>query len=125
MKAYQRMMNMVFGAALAAGMIFACGCDDTSVSEVIDVEPGTVEMEGRGSALLTARLRGEDATTSTNQVDNLFLPLEWSVQNPDLGGVMSRGGHSAVYESSGRRGANVVFVKDQIGREGVVAVNQR
>lgn len=105
------------------------GCDDVDRTSVLTVTHfrgnneirGAIEMEGAGAVVVKASFpEGEGGEAE----DALLLPLEWSVHNPGLGGMMRSAGHTAVYESNGRRGQNVIFVKDRQGREGVLAVNQ-
>ncbi len=122
---------LVIGSMMALFFI-GVGCDDADTGSVItvlhdvggDPQTGPATLVGRGSVLFTAEYRGNALNTATNQTDELHLPLEWSVNNPDLGRISGRGGHEAVYVSSGRTGHNVVFVKDQRGREGVTSVDQ-
>ena len=108
-------------AVLAAGWL--CGCDDADTQSVLTVEPGSSDLEGRTSVLLTVQLpEGDPALPGPPQA--AFLPLRWSVNNPNLGVIASSKGYQAVYVSHGREGQNVVFVVDQSGREGVAAINQ-
>ncbi len=117
-------LELVVCACLIAGMTLMSACDDSRTDAVIIVDPGQIEISGRRTVLLTAMLPEHPGGEEAARNRELFLPLEWSVQNPELGGVISRGGHTAVYESSGLRGNNVVFVRDQGKREGLVAVTQ-
>jgi hypothetical protein len=98
---------------LLAGMLLSA-CDDTNTDSALLVQPGSVEISGPVSVLLTA----------TNTGDTLFLPLAWTVNNEDLGRITSSGGNQAAYTSNGRVGQNVVFVKDQAGREALAVINQ-
>lgn len=112
-------------AAMLGGMILMGACDDSITGSVITVTPPSSDLTGPGSVHLTAALPEDTRGTQTNRTDDLFLPLEWSVNNPNLGRIAPSGGHSAVYVSNGRAGQNVVFVKDQSGREGLASVNQK
>jgi hypothetical protein len=105
------------------GTLALAGCDDAATGPVISVTPDSVDLTGAKTVVLTAQ-GGEAGDTAAVPTNVLYMPLEWSVHNPQLGGIMSSAGHTAVYESNGRVGQNVVFVKDQSGREGVVAINQ-
>ena len=42
-----------------------------------------------------------------------------------LGRILSSAGYTAIYESYGGKGQNVVTVCDQVGRAGVAVVNHR
>ena len=66
-----------------------------------------------------------DVDQTNTVASQILLPLEWSVANPALGRIMAVGGYSAVYESYGPRGQNYVSVRDQAGREGIAAIEQR
>lgn len=99
-------------AILMAGLMLA-GCESSTTDTNITVTPSS-ETGSTGSTthiLFTA-------TGSTN----LYLPLEWSVTNPDLGHIQESAGYSAVYESYGIPGENVIKVKDQGTAEGVAVV---
>ena len=101
-----------------------CGCDDADVTSVITVTPDSVELARGEAVLLTAHLpegRGADGA----EEDAIYLPLVWSVNNPELGVIVASSGYDAVYASLGRSGQNVVFVKDQRRREGLAVINQR
>ncbi len=112
-------------AAMLGGLILMGACDDSMTGSAITVTPPSSDLTGPGSVYLTATLPEDNAGAPTNRTDELFLPLEWSVNNPNLGRIASSGGHNAVYVSNGRNGQNVVFVKDQSGREGLASVNQQ
>ena len=113
------------GGVTAAALILFAACHDVDMERSITVTPASAELAGPEAVLLTAALPDADGTEETKRTGTLMLPLEWSVNNPDIGRIASSGGHSAVYASSGRLGQNVVFVRDQSGREGLVAINQR
>jgi len=106
------------GAALAAMLLAAAGCESLSTSEdAIAVTPAeTTLVGGRGSVVLTA------APANTNATARLFLPLTWTVSNPALGRIDTAGGTSAVYVGAGGRGSNPVLVRDQMQNEGVAVV---
>ena len=66
------------------------------------------------------------AAAETNETtQTLYLDLEWEVSNPALGFILSQAGYTAVYESNGTIGQNVVRVMDQAGNEGEALINQR
>ena len=132
------------GLVLAALLGFAAGCgEDAETDTALAISPASATVYADGATVfLTAydpdeAVYGADAAahakasldsdvTETNElVSHIFLPLEWSVVNPAMGRVMASGGYSAVYESYGPRGQNYVIVRDQAGREGVAAIEQR
>ena len=94
---------------LTMGML---GCDSSSSGTNITIEPSSVFLPTEvGSVAFTA-------SGSTN----LLLPLEWSVSNPELGGILRSEGLTAIYGSTGQAGNNAITVRDQGGREGVAVV---
>lgn len=112
---------------LAAVVIMAgsAGCEDAETKSGLSVDPPSSDLIGRGATVvLTASMPGDIAVT-TNINQEVILPLQWSVSNPSLGGIMRSAGYSAVYESNGTIGQNVIIVKDGYGREGLASVNQR
>lgn len=117
--------RMVWIGLLTVGLAFGTtGCDDAETGSALIVTPEDSEVAGNGSTVfLTAALASDDDPTNRNE--EIIYPLEWSVRNPTLGGIMNSSGNSAVYESNGARGQNVVFAKDQFGREGLAVINQR
>ena len=123
-KTHSQSRWICLATALAVALL-AGGCEDADTQMAITLTPDEVELTETGSVLFTAELANVDPETTDDRDEELLLPLEWRVQNPGLGGIQSSGGNSAVYESNGRRGQNVVHVRDQGGREGVAAVNQQ
>ena len=132
------------GGVLAALMGFAAGCgEDAQTDSALAVYPAssTVYADGAtvfltvydpdenvyeadGAAHAKASLDSDVDQTNTVAAQ-ILLPLEWSVANPAMGRIMAVGGYSAVYESYGPRGQNYVAVRDQAGREGIAAIEQR
>jgi hypothetical protein len=109
------------GAALLAGGLMvlggiAGGCDSSSSESGLVVEPSSATIEGKGSALFS--VAGDTNDTS------VVFPLNWTVENPALGRIVSQGGNAAVYESFGGDGNNVVTATDQAGRSGIALVTQ-
>ncbi len=136
------------GLVLAALAGFASGCgDDAETDTALAVYPATSTVYADGATVfLTAYdpdagiynveereptpQRAKDAmdydVSGTNSLSaQILLPLEWSVLDPAMGRIMASGGYSAVYESYGPRGQNYVVVRDQAGREGIAAIEQR
>lgn len=109
---------------LLGGILAAVSCEDAETRSAIEVTPDHADLYGNGAtAVFTAEAVFNPDTTNRNE--ELVYPLEWSVSNPSLGGIMKSAGNSAVYESNGTRGQNVVIVRDQFGREGLAGVSQR
>ena len=140
----KRMQAIGAAGIMAAVLGFAAGCgEDAQTDAALAVYPpsSTVYADG-ATVFLTVydpdeSVYGADAAArakasldsdvdQTNSVaSHILLPLEWSVANPALGRIMAAGGYSAVYESYGPRGQNYVAVRDQAGREGIAAIEQR
>ena len=103
-------------AALLIAVFAVTGCENTSSNQVINVRPAHTNLwPDEGSILLTA-------SAATNH--QLFLPLEWVVDRPDLGHVRQTAAYTAVYARSEAEGANVITVRDQADSEGVAIINQ-
>ena len=132
------------GLVLAALMGFAAGCgEDAQTDSALAVYPASSTVYADGATVFLTvydpddNIYNEDAAAhakasldsdvdQTNTVaSQILLPLEWSVANPAMGRIMAVGGYSAVYESYGPRGQNYVAVRDQAGREGIAAIEQR
>lgn len=136
-------------AILLAGFGAGCG-EDAETDTALGVNPVSADVYGNGDTVaLTAfdpdagvygyspqpdqyeetrsAKASQDANTNpnTNLASQIFLPLEWSVGSPHLGRILSSAGYTAIYESYGGKGQNVVTVADQIGRAGVAVVNHR
>lgn len=120
---------------LCLALITLTGCDSADTDSGITVTPEETDLEGAGaSVLLTASAptppeEADDtaaAAAETNETtQTLYLDLEWEVSNPALGFILSQAGYTAVYESNGTIGQNVVRVMDQAGNEGEALINQR
>lgn len=114
-----------FAGAIACALaaMLATGCEDAETESGLTLTPASSELIGQGATvLLTAELAVEPGT---NVHDQVILPLTWSVSNPSLGGILRSAGYTAVYESNGRIGQNVVICRDGFGREGLASINQR
>jgi len=98
------------------------------------VTPEETDLEGAGATVLltasapTPPAEPEEAaatdTTTNATTQTLYLDLEWEVSNHALGHILSQAGYTAVYESNGTIGQNVVRVMDQAGNEGEALINQ-
>ena len=116
-------MNVMktIGAVVAAGVVMAVaiGCDTTkSTDTVLTVTPASKELTSAGE---TATFTVSAAGTNTT----IALPLVWTVSDSTLGGIKESSGLTAVYQSSGKVGVNVITVKDQGDAEGIATVTQK
>jgi len=105
---------------LAAVLALAVGCEGSSTSAtVIVLTPSSATLvKGEGSVLFTAGV-------STNSPAPLYLPLEWTVDNPELGTIQESAGVTAVYTGiPGAIGSNTVTVRDRANAEGLALVSQ-
>ena len=133
----------IAGAAVALlGFVAGCG-EDAETDSALGVDPASSTVYADGATVFLtvydpdenvyeadvaahAKASLDSDVDQTNTVaSQILLPLEWSVANPAMGRIMAVGGYSAVYESYGPRGQNYVAVRDQAGREGIAAIEQR
>ena len=142
------MMALGAGMAGVALLGLAAGCgDEVQTYTALAITPAKTEIMGTGTTVfLTAfdpdqgvyeyspvyvdsqdvkASQDSDVPVSSNLVSQMFLPLEWGVSDPSLGHILSSAGYSAVYESYGGRGQNIVTVHDQVARTGLAVVNHR
>lgn len=116
----RRGIKGLFACGMIAAMALFCwvGCETTeSANSVIAVTPSAPELQGR--------LATQTFTAEGTAENELALPLVWTVSDPNLGVIRSTVGLSAVYESSGRVGNNIITVRDQGQAEGLATVVQR
>lgn len=116
----KREIHGVIACVMVLGVAWLCGlgCETTeSADTAIAVTPASQE--------LTGRMATQTFTASGVASNELVLPLIWTVSDPNLGVVRSTAGLSAVYESSGRVGNNIITVRDQGQAEGMATVVQR
>jgi hypothetical protein len=90
------------------------GCEQTDSVAGVAITPSDLTMTSSNS------VQQFSATPS----GPLGLPLEWSVQDPSLGAIVSSSGSNAVYASAGVIGNQVITCKDQYGAEGFATVHQ-
>ena len=119
--------DVALGINPASADVYAKG--GTVVLTVFDPDAGVYDSspEPAGSEEIQPAKASQDANTNpnTNLVSQIFLPLEWSVGSPQLGRILASAGYTAIYESFGGQGQNVVTVFDRAGRAGVAVVNHR
>lgn len=101
-----------------AGLILAgwllTGCEQTDDVANVTITPSDVTMTSSNSIQqFTATPSGPNG-----------LPLEWRVQDPNLGVIISSSGSNAVYGSTGVAGNQVITCEDQYGAEGYATVRQ-
>ncbi len=110
-------LGILVAAVFAVASLVGCETTETADS-VITVTPASSTLNG---TLATATLTA--STASTNMA--LALPLVWTVANPSLGNIRASTGLTAVYESTGRVGNNIVTVRDQGQAEGMATIVQQ
>lgn len=119
--------DVALGINPASADVYAKG--GTVVLTVFDPDAGVYDYspEPVGYEEIQPAKASQDANTNpnTNLVSQIFLPLEWSVGSPQLGRILASAGYTAIYESFGGQGQNVVTVFDRAGRAGVAVVNHR
>lgn len=104
--------------AVGAVMAFVIGCDTTkSTDTVLTVTPASKDLTSAGE---TATF-----TVSVTGSNTVALPLVWTVSDSTLGGIKESSGLTAIYQSSGKIGVNILTVKDQGESEGIATVNQK
>lgn len=94
------------------------GCEKADGVNGLALSPASATLGGTSNAV--------SMVTFTAQVSGpLALPLEWSVSNPAIGGIVAQSGSNAVYKAkSGAKGDNVITVRDQYDNEGMAVVTQ-
>ena len=122
MTRWLRINLWIMGNCLLLGfaLILSVSCESTTTNTHIAVEPASAEVTKKGDvvAFTATYTPGDDSTSNT-----LYMPLEWTVSNPELGQISASGGRGAVYECYGIVGDNAITVKDQGSAEGVAIVN--
>jgi len=129
-------------AAILGCFAMIAGCESgTTDSEEILVAPSIANISAsKGDGVLfvvnsalgstfstSTTTNGSTVTTTTSSGttnQTLFYPLEWSVSTPSLGFIRTSSGNTAIYESLGGRGNNIVTVRDQDGKTGQAVVVQ-
>lgn len=95
------------------------GCESAEGTSRMSISPANPILNGSSSnsnvVVFTAGVK-----------DSLSLPLQWSVSDPALGNILSASGSNATYmANSGKKGDNVVTVRDQYASEGSAVVTQK
>ena len=112
-KMFMMAIMMVAGVLLWAGT----GCEEADGVGGLSVSPSSSTLGG-----------GSNAATqvfTAHVSSSLALPLEWSVSNPGLGSLVSHSGSNAIYvANAGKKGSNVITVRDQYKNEGSAVVTQ-
>ena len=100
---------------VCVGIFAGIGCDTVGSSEdVITMDPPVSTVKGEDDLIITVM--------DTNAT--LFLPLKWSVSEPDLGSVSQQGALTAIYRGNDAEGVNTVMVWDQGDAQGTVIIYQ-
>ncbi len=111
-------LRPVLALLILTALTVACERSSTSADTIVVTPSSATLVDGSGSVLFTA-------TAHTNAPGPLFLPLEWTVDNPALGTIQATAGDSAVYTgTSGAHGANTITVRDRANAEGLALVTQ-
>jgi hypothetical protein len=112
------MAGLMAGFMVLAIGVFT-GCESASGTNGVGISPSSYTIGGSSS--------NASAVVFTAQVNGpLALPLAWSVSNPALGTIISSSGSNATYKAnSGKKGDNIVTVRDQYDSEGSAVVTQQ
>jgi hypothetical protein len=111
------MMGGLLGVVLVGMALVGCENASTTDTVVMNVTSTSTQLSGAGAtATLTASL------ASTNAF--LALPLTWTVADTTLGHIRGSSGVTAVYESTGKKGNNIVSVTDMGQAEGIISITQ-
>ena len=104
-------LGMVLGVGVG-GLL--TGCEQTDDVAGVTITPNDVTLTASNSIQqFTATPSGPNG-----------LPLEWRVQDPALGVILSSAGSNAVYGSTGVPGNQTIICEDQYGAEGFATVRQ-
>jgi hypothetical protein len=132
--------------ALTGLVVSILGCESgTTDSKEIVVSPTIINIpstKGNGVFFVANRAVGSTLTESSSTTTNnnttttsttvssgttnqtLFYPLQWSVSTPSIGFIRSASGNTAIYESLGGKGNNIIKVRDQDDNTGQAVVVQ-
>ena len=103
-------------ASLAVSVLLLVGCEDGDGTTSLTVTPSDVNLVGSSNSVTLV--------VDEDSLQELSLPLEWSVTNPEMGDAVGSGGLSAVYSARDTKGVNIVTVRDQFDSEGLVHISQ-
>jgi hypothetical protein len=101
-------------AALCAAFV-AAGCERGGPGSALGITPGAVTLNSATRSVIFTVGSGTNAAS---------FPLEWTVSDPYLGGIVRSEGPVATYVRLNPDGRNVVTAKDQNGVEGIAFVYQ-
>ena len=96
---------------------FSVGCE---LSDSGNVSQNSLPVSPRSTNILTQASALFTVTVNSNQ--NVVLPLRWSVDNPQLGNIVSAAGQSAIYQATRNTGSNTITVRDQGDKEGIAQI---
>ena len=103
--------------AIGACAFLSTGCEDSDSTSELSVSPSDVVLSGTSNVVRF--------TVSSNGLQELSLPLTWSVSSSGLGGFGATEGYSAIYIRKSAAGVNIIGVRDQYGTTGTATVDQR
>jgi len=96
------------------------GCESAGNTDGLSISPSSPTL-GSGSSNSTSAV-----VFTVGVRDSLALPLQWSVSNPSMGGIISASGSNATYvANAGKTGDNIITVQDQYGNKGSAVVIQQ
>lgn len=109
---------------LLTAALFSSGCESTNNDEGLTLVGHTVANTEDTSTIQVTVGKHDSVylTVTSTGTDDVYQPLTWSVNNPQLGNITKTAGTTATYDSLGTVGNNVISVKDQSGREGIAVV---
>ena len=113
-------MKNIICVAVMMLMVALLGCERTNTDLNLVVEPANVTLVGGEAVTVTARI-----PASSEESREIYYPLTWSLQNPELGSLRGAAGDRVVYVANSRSGATALIVRDQTGAEGIVSITQR
>jgi hypothetical protein len=113
----------LLGMAVIAGVVgvVLTGCETTeSANSSIAITLSSSTITNKAAVTMTAAASG-----GTNSTTSLALPLVWTASDAALGGIKSSAGVTAIYQSTGKVGNNVITVRDQGESEGIAVITQQ
>jgi hypothetical protein len=113
----------LLGMAVIAGVVgvVLTGCETTeSADSAITITLSSSTITNKAAVTMTAAASG-----GTNSTTSLALPLVWTASDAALGGIKSSAGVTAIYQSTGKVGNNVITVRDQGESEGIAVITQQ
>ena len=115
-------LGLLVGCALGVGVF--CGCEDGPDTENVDSQfdgsPTTVDSVGTTAALMAitpaTAIVTKNGQIVSFRVDGVSDNVSWSLQNHDVGTIVTQGDRTASYRRDAE-GDNVIIVKDNSNGE--------